>query len=316
MTDTIAYRPTALCCRMLPGTATYCHGAGWLLPPIEPKELVAHPCRMIVCLLLWLLYQDSSGPDAASFTVAAELDHKGAEMFYLGHYDEAAHYQRQALRIWDEVSLTRSVDLFAPHFNLAQIYLAQRKLSAAEGEARLARQFTTPASHSRISMLFAQIHFQTGHYAEAEQEIRAVLPNLEVLDLATALNDLGMVRAALGNLGEARRLMENSLAIRKQADATVGPDHGRMLGNLALVCFRQGDLSAAVSLYGQAISVLEATLGLDHAHLAMALAEYSQVLRKSGRKSEAKTVERRAKTILAAAPQLSGVQTVDVRSLR
>jgi tetratricopeptide (TPR) repeat protein len=303
-------------CRVLPSAARYCHRARWQLPPIEAEELVAHPCGMIVGLLLWLLYQDPSGPDAARPAAAAELDDKGAEMFNHGRYEEAARYQKRALHIWDEISSTRPIDLSVPHYNLAQIYLAQRRLSAAEVEARLARQFATSASRSRISILLAQIHFQTGNYAEAEREIRAVLPKLEGLDLATALNDLGVVRAALGNLGEARSLMESSLAMRQQAHATAGPDHGRMLGNLALVCFRQGDLSAAVSLYWQGISILETTFGMDHPDVGIALAEYSQVLRKCGRKSEAKAVERRAKAILAASPQLSGVQTVDVRNLK
>jgi tetratricopeptide (TPR) repeat protein len=136
------------------------------------------------------------------------------------------------------------------------------------------------------------------------------------IERATALNDLGMTRAALGDLAEARSLLNASVAAREQAGAALGPDHGRVLANLALVCFRQRDLSASAALYIRAISLLESASGwLDRLHTAMALVEYSQVLQKSGRKSEARTYQQRAKAIMgdAVVPSLT---TVDVRSFR
>ncbi|HUS05063.1 MAG TPA: tetratricopeptide repeat protein [Bryobacteraceae bacterium] len=264
---------------------------------------------MMLCLLFWLFV-----PDAVQ--TASELDRKGAEAFALGNYDEAARHQKRALVLWNEVAAIRAVDLDGPHFNLAQTYLAQGKLSAAQGEAELSRSFVTPPNRDRVSLLFAQIYFQTGNYAEAEQELRAVLPNLEGTNLATVLNDLGMVRAALGNLEEARRLLEDSLSVRQQTSAAPGPDGGRTFGNLALVRFRQGDLPAAATLYSKAIPLLESRLGPEHPHLGMVLAEYSQVLRKLGNKSEAKRIERRAKAILATSLQPSGLHSVDLHSLR
>ena len=43
-------------------------------------------------------------------------------------------------------SSTQTVNLAVSHFNLAQIYFAQRKLRAAEEEVRLAQQLSTAAS--------------------------------------------------------------------------------------------------------------------------------------------------------------------------
>lgn len=250
---------------------------------------------------------------------AVELDNKGAELFQLSDYNEAARRQQRALLIWEELSRCTQVDLAAPHFNLARTYLAQGKLSAADRESRAARrlanQSTSPADRSRIAVLIAQIHFHSRDYAKAEQELTAALSGLEGAERATALNDLGMVRAALGDLVEARQLIESSLAVRQQNGTARADDFGRMLGNLALVCFRQGDLSTAVSLYEHAIKALEASPAVNQTELGMALAEYSQVLLKSGRKSEATHFEKRAKSILSSAGRLS-FQTIDIRGLR
>lgn len=272
---------------------------------------------MLVLPLLALFLQTLTGPDAVRF--AAELDQKAGELFRSGQYDQAAQYQKRALVIWSEISRSQQVDLTAPHFNLAQMYLAQGKLSAAEQEARSARQAlpepTNPALRARVSILFAQIDFQMGEYEEAGRELQVALPDLGGVEKATALNDLGMTSAALGNLDEARRFINASLAIREQTAAHAGADYARILANLALVCYRQGDLSAADSLYAKAIPIMEGAGEPDRTPLAMALVEYSQVLKKVGRRSEAKVLEKRAKAAFAASQQKS-MQTVDVRNLR
>jgi tetratricopeptide (TPR) repeat protein len=271
---------------------------------------------MSILFLVGLLFQTSVSPDAR---VALKFDQEARELFRAGRYDEAAQSQKRALAIWDELSKTQTIDLAAPHFNLAQMYLLQGKLSAAEQEARsahqLAGELTRPADRNRISALIAHIHFQAGEYGEAERELRAALPDLGGLEKATALNDLGMTRAALGDLVGARNLITASLTMREQTGAREGPDSGRVLANLALVCFRQGDLSAAASTYARAIPMIESGGELARLDTAMALAEYSQVLKKSGRRSEAKELEGRAKAIFRASSH-SSVQTIDVRSLR
>lgn len=251
---------------------------------------------------------------------ASEITQEGLKSFEAGQYQEAVRYQKRALEIWTEVSRNHTVDLAAPHFNLAQTYLAQGKLTAAERHARLARQlapqFAMPSDRSRFSVLIAHIHFDAREYAEAERELRAAIPELAGVDKATALSDLGMTRAALGDLAGARRFLNDSLAAREQAGEASGPDHGRVLANLALVCFRQGDLSASASLYDRAIPLLESASGpLDGLHTGIALAEYSQVLRKSGRKSEAKIRQQQANAILNGSG-IPFLHTVDVRSIR
>lgn len=260
---------------------------------------------MTAWVLLLLVGQAHAGSEAT------DLDRKGADLYMLGRYEEAARYQRRALLLWSD----SPVNLCLAHANLARTYVALGRIGAAEREVRLAEEISSPEDRNWLSLLLAQIHFQSGRYGDAERKLRRILPDLAGLDQATALNDLGMVRAALADFVEARLLMERSLVIRRQCGAS-GADHGRMLANLALVCFRQGDFVLAASFYREALPIMEGALGPGHAHVGMVLAEYSQVLRKSGRKAESKNVERRARTILAGSLDLPGYRTVDIQSLK
>jgi hypothetical protein len=68
-------------------------------------------------------------------------------------------------------------------------------------------------------------------------------------------------------------------------------------------------------LYEKAIRLMESADESNPRYVAMALAEYSQVLKKVGRRAEAKAVERRAKAIFADSTALRA-HTVDIGSLR
>lgn len=259
-----------------------------------------------------------------SAQVARELNDKALTLLGIGEYEQAAILQTRALEVWSRLPDVRLADLAAAHFNLAQTWLLQGKLTVAKRHARTAREIAehfiaeqpeVMESRWRIAVLIAQIHFQSGEYLEADKELRYALPHLSDLQKATALNDLGMTRAALGDLASAREFLDNSLTIREQTGGAVGPDHARTLANLALICFRQGDLSAAAELYHRAIPIFENAQGTNRLHAGVALTEYAQVLRRSGRKPEAKSAERRAKAILGD-PQRASTAPSDSRGFR
>ena len=265
---------------------------------IESKAHATHSVRMSLCLTILLLTR----------LHAQQLDRKGEELFQKGHYEEAARHQKRALGIWQDLAPTSPVELAPPHANLAQTYLAQGRFADAEAQAFEARKFSTARTRNRIAMIFVQIHFFNARYSEAEAELRPLLPSLSGMALANARNDLGMIRAALGDLAEARSLIENSLKTGSES----GYVRGRVVANLALICFRQNDLSAAISNYQQAIPLLEPATGARRGDLGMVLLEYSQALKKSGNKSEARIAEQKAKTIFASP---ASAHTIDVRNL-
>lgn len=263
---------------------------------------------MNIGVLVLLLGQISIGENPQ------ELDNKVIELYHSAHYDEAARLQKHSLDLWKTIAETRPVNLAGPHYNLVQIYLAQGKLTAAAQEIRIAQQLCTGAEQDRISLLLAKIQFQSGDSSAAEREFQSLLPRLTGAAKATALSDLGIIRAIAGDLAGARQLMQDALEIHEGAGTSI--NHGEVLANLGLVCLRQKDYETAAQLYRRSISILEASLGVDHPHLAMALAEYGQVLRASGQRSEAKAIEKRAQSIFTQSPDFFRQRTVDVRSFR
>jgi tetratricopeptide (TPR) repeat protein len=295
-----------------------CHFAIRRLLRIETPRLAGQFDCMFFPLLVCLLGQSAVEQDPQR--AAEQLHQKAGALVQQGHYDQALRHEARALAILEELPGTNPIDLSGPHYNLAVIYLAQGKLSAAEREVGFARRRAgggaAQRDGSRIAVLLARIHFQKGRYAEAERELRTALSGLDGVGRATALNDLGMVRAARNDLAGARELLEGAVALRWKFENSGSATLGRLLANLALVCSRQGDLDAARSYYGQAIGMLEATApDSDRTHLGMALAEFSEVLRKSGRKPEAKAAGQRARALLRESVEPS-MHTVDVRSLR
>jgi tetratricopeptide (TPR) repeat protein len=279
---------------------------------------------MVRCIFALWLVQNLGAADAAN--MAASLDEKVAMLSRAGQYEEAERHQKRALRLWEEAARSRPLNLGVPHANLAEIYLAQGKLSKAEAEARLALELASAAQAGeaaavllRTEALFARIEYFSGRYAEAERHQQAVVERLKHAgwrnsnDIASAWNDLAMIVATRGDYRRARPLAEGAIEVLRRAKKTTDSDYGSIAGNLALICLREGDFAAADRLYRESITVLESALGGEHAHVGMLLAEHAQVLRKTGRRSEARPLERRAKGILASSVSLPGRHIIDIR---
>ncbi|MEX2247121.1 MAG: FxSxx-COOH system tetratricopeptide repeat protein, partial [Dehalococcoidia bacterium] len=97
-------------------------------------------------------------------------------------------------------------------------------------------------------------------------------------EVATDLNNLGLVLKALGNLLAARDHLERALAISEPA---LGPDHpdvANSLINLGAVLHDLGDLPGARKLHERALAILERALGPDHLDVANSLSNLGTVL--------------------------------------
>ena len=260
-------------------------------------------------LVLAFLAQAATATDLAG--VAAGLDQKAAEAGLLGNYADAERHQKRALALWEEVARTRSVNLAPPHFNLAQIYVAEHRLGDAERECRLAMELSSPEELPSVTALLAKILLLSGKNLG-----QPIVANLQGIDLAVAANDLGMILFKSGNYREARTWLEKSVEAYRRSGNTKGPDFGRVLSNLAIICQRLGDYAAAEQWYRHALAILEPALGPNHVHVGMILTELATVEQKLGHKSEAKALSRRAKNILASSPDLPGRHTIDLSALR
>jgi tetratricopeptide (TPR) repeat protein len=273
---------------------------------------------------LWLaILPGPGGEDAAR--LAAELEQRAQEQCRLGAYQRAEYFQRRALETWEGIALHQPVDLTPVHVNLAEIYLLQGKLRAAEEQAeaatRIQKRSAPPAERARVGALFARLRFQQEQYKEAGDLQAGVVRELEesgdgpTTALAVALNDLALIRAVGGDLRSARILLERSLDTYRRVGQTAIGGFGEVTGNLALICARQGDDGTAEILYRTAIGTLEKALGPEHPHVGMLLAEYAKLLRHIGRKADARMEERRAKAILQKA-DFPGRHTIDASGRR
>jgi tetratricopeptide (TPR) repeat protein len=273
---------------------------------------------MRLALLLICFALDAAANPAGR---AMNLEREATALYEAGRYAEAELRQKKAILAWREVAPRVSVAI--PHANLAGIYLAQGKLSAAEREmaTALREEEQNPtmdtATRAWVRTRVAKIHLRSGRIQEAVAEQEGALATLaqteDGVGLATLLNDLGMMQAAVGDLRTAR----SSFARALQAGGSAADPMtvGLITGNLALACMREGDLVQAEAYYSRAVTLLEQSLGPDHPNVRMLLKECAELLRRTGRKSEAKAIEQRMKAI-PSSTHLAERLTVDVRTLR
>src|SRR5262249_21136268 len=95
------------------------------------------------------------------------------------------------------------------------------------------------------------------------------------------------------------------------------PDVARSLSNLAALYCVTGRHTKAEPLFQRALAIAETSLGAESRLAGQVSTEYAVLLRKTGRKAEAKALESRAQTIRRShAAEDLGRHTIDFRDLR
>ena len=98
-------------------------------------------------------------------------------------------------------------------------------------------------------------------------------------NVATSINNVGLVLLDLGDLDSARDAFEGALAIDKKM---LGPDHpnvGRDVNNVGLVLLELGKLDGARDAFEAARAIDEKTFGPDHPNVGRAVNNLGRVLR-------------------------------------
>jgi tetratricopeptide (TPR) repeat protein len=131
------------------------------------------------------------------------------------------------------------------------------------------------------------------------------------------LNNLAMLRLEQGRNQESIDLQQKSIRV---LEAALGQDHPSLVvpfNNLASTYFKEDHFSEASLTYQRAIDICRKTLGEDHLDCAVLLENYAVVLRKLGRKREARKADAAGQHIERAADRRSGVGlTIGVTALR
>ena len=212
----------------------------------------------------------------------AILDALGRAEFHKGHY-------RLARKYFVKATHTPGGDSAAGLANLAMASIALGESRRAESLAQQALE-REPNNLKTLKLLAQALYLQNRH-AEAKGILQRILA---MQSDPITLADLATIYEAERKIGLAMDLLQQALT-----EMSPGQARARMRTNLAMLQWQAGMRDLSEKTLRQALAEAEASVGSDHADTARVLEFYGQVLRRIGRKAEAKNAAERAVAIRA-----------------
>ena len=211
--------------------------------------------------------------------------------------------------------------------HLGEVYLEERRAQEAESlfrhvlQARQNAPQPDPTNTAVALADLAMVYRFTGKFGQSEGLLRQALALLE--DhlgpdnpmLSAALCPLGSTLTREGKYKEALSVTERAWQVLRKDPRVAEPDLISTMSNLGLLYALAGQVHEA-EFYGQeAVAKAEALYG-DHPRLAWHLANYAAILKRIGRKAEAKAAQQRSAAILARSAEANPVRSaVNVTAL-
>lgn len=232
---------------------------------------------------------EEGGPDAIAkdplkaLVLGSTSAYQGVCCVYLGQYEKAEALLLDSLPLLQSAAAgSTSLAMALGMLGLAELLQGKHEPSGEhlkEGLA-VARQSGDPW-HVAMLHMFSGHHARTRDPAQAGQHYRASLSGFQDLgdlrSIASVHHSLGHVMRVSGNLAEARRHLEESLALARQADARQVEGWG--LAALGDVACQTGDLSEAQDCFERSFAiageiadvrtVVDARLGLGRVSCAL-----------------------------------------------
>ena len=256
-------------------------------------------------------------PAVAQEASIEDLNAKVRALAEEGKLEEAAGLAEQAL-LEAEAAFGASDPKVAPFLGLvAGVYMDQGRHSEA-GTLLKRVPWMWHAVHEEAVALFRAQRYAEGlkaaeealRFAEeffgseakfAEYPPTSITPALQKIAgyTAASMNTLALIHEAEGRYDQAEVFYQRAVRLREMV---FGPDHFEVvapLANLALMYDAQGRYTEAGRLYDRLLTIYENTQSPDHPHLLKLLDKYAEVLKKTDRAEEAKTLEARAAQIRA-----------------
>lgn len=143
-------------------------------------------------------------------------------------------------------------------------------------------------------------YFRLGMYDEAEVAFTKVLEMIEEElggehpDVATVLNNLGMVQANRGALDEAFASLQRALVVRETILGGNDESLVTPLNNLGLICKRRKDLEGSINYFTRALELLESLRLQDDMQFGTILNNAASVRYQQKRFDDARELFRRA----------------------
>jgi tetratricopeptide (TPR) repeat protein len=134
--------------------------------------------------------------------------------------------------------------------------------------------------------VLAQIAHQD--YALAEElsrreiEIRRAVSDVDTMETASALNNLGIFVMFQGRLEEAQPILEEAVELDRRLGGAKHPELARALENLGNVHYRLGNIDRTLELLAEVIAIRREGLGDDNPEVARTLHNRGMVLSRAG----------------------------------
>jgi serine/threonine protein kinase/Tfp pilus assembly protein PilF len=236
------------------------------------------------------LRRDVFGPD--SLEVAQSLNNLGTVLRMQAAFPEAETLHRQALAIHRKLFPEGNLAIAASLNNLALVLRETGKYAEAEESLRqaldLEKRFLGEDQQALALTMdnLAFVLLDRGLTSQAEEQEKQALELLRKSfnrnnpndpNLATGINNLGLIMSAEGRLDDAATLCQQALDMRRKIPGD-DLEVAASLDELALVLRKQKQLTRADALAREALAIREKILGEEHPAVAASLNDLAMVL--------------------------------------
>jgi tetratricopeptide (TPR) repeat protein len=239
------------------------------------------------------------------------LNSLGTVYQHLARPAEAESCYRGALAAWEGNPGADGLGLVRILNNLSRLYIEGNRFGDAERLLRRALATRVEASQ-QSDLEFARtyeylfiISFTRRNYVEAEANNQEVLKFCQRAlgprhpETAVAWNDRAVLEIATGRYAEAIAHLSGALQVLEETTTRDHPGLVRILANLGWAYTKAQEPERAEPLLHRAIQIAEVSFGPEDIRTAGVLSTYADVLRKLGRKAEARQLQKRLKAIWA-----------------
>ena len=229
---------------------------------------------------------------------ASILNLLGSLLYENGDFDEAIEVYEEGLKVERAVLHCHCNNITVTLSNIGQALMQNGKYQTVLGKYNEVHFIHCLSSETVDKKIFetlsiiGQICTLLGRFSQAERAfLKAIAMTKDVegynqLDVAMALNYLGLVYFKQGALNSAMEKFQESLHVRSGASKT-SSDVAVLLYNIASIYLHKGDNDSALAHYRRALDVERKALGEVHPDVAMTLKLIGKVYDRCGQFEEA-----------------------------
>lgn len=255
------------------------------------------------------------------------LNNLGGVQVLLGEFVAAEKNLNLAMHHFRDTGNAGSEWTF-PLNHLAILYRRTGRLQKAEQAYRqvLAERertsTTADAFVARIHANLGSVLMEQKRLPEATQFLEKALQSFQALpgmgeDQATTLVNLSVLHWLAGDRPRATERAADAVVVLERCVPAGHPRLGASLLNLGAIELESGNVQDALLHMNKAVQILEGALPSTHTMVADALFQYSDALRKSGKKREAKSIRQKASSISGELPRVDlGKHQISISDLK